>query len=115
MVDDDGVELEPHAATDATTTAATVMNRTDINLCVFVFKILLPRSGWRLRANERTDGVADGMQLPNSGRRSAGCGTSRVQQYQLRIVDPAPHIPPCNQANQPRSEMKGRTTCQLPR
>jgi hypothetical protein len=31
---DDGVELEPHAATHAATTAATAMNRTDVHLCV---------------------------------------------------------------------------------
>jgi hypothetical protein len=52
---DDCVELEPQAATHAATAAAAVMNRMDINLCVLVFKILLPHSGWRLRADGRPD------------------------------------------------------------
>ena len=42
------VELEPHAATHAATTAATAMKRMEVNLCVLVFKILLPHPGWRL-------------------------------------------------------------------
>jgi hypothetical protein len=42
---DDCVELEPHAATHAATTAATAMNRTEVHLCVLVFKILLPDPG----------------------------------------------------------------------
>jgi len=64
---DDGVELEPHAATHAATTAATAMNRTEVNL-VLVFKILLPDPGWRLALTAGPDeGTADGMDLPNSG------------------------------------------------
>ena len=56
---DDGVELEPHAATHAATTAATAMNRTEVNL-VLVFKILLPDPGWRLALTAGPDeGVAD--------------------------------------------------------
>jgi hypothetical protein len=51
VVVDDCVELDPHAATHAATAAA-VMNRVDIDLWVLVFKILLPRSGWRLRAHD---------------------------------------------------------------
>ena len=61
VVPDDGVELEPHAATHAATTAATAMNRMDIDLWVLVFKIVLPRSGWRLRADDGPkEGVGDG-------------------------------------------------------
>jgi hypothetical protein len=56
VVVDDRVELDPHAATHAATAAA-VMNRVDIDLWVLVFKILLPRSGWRLRAD---DGAKEG-------------------------------------------------------
>ena len=41
VVVDDGVELEPHAATHAATTAATAIKRMEVNLCVLVFKILL--------------------------------------------------------------------------
>jgi hypothetical protein len=85
----DCVELEPHAPTDATTSAAAVINRMDINVCVVVLKIALPRPGWHLGADGADVGGADGMRLPHSGRRSASCGTSRVKQYQLRIVDPA--------------------------
>jgi hypothetical protein len=48
VVVDDGVELEPHAATHAATTAATAVKRMEVTLCVLVFKILLPHSGWRL-------------------------------------------------------------------
>jgi len=40
---DDCVEVEPHAATDAATTTEPITNCMDINLCVLVFKILLPR------------------------------------------------------------------------
>src|SRR6478609_1941032 len=40
--------------------------------------------------------------LPHSGRRSAGCRTSRVKQYQLRIVARSSDIPPCTPADQPR-------------
>ncbi len=59
---DDCVELEPHAATHAATTAATAMNRTDVHLCVLVFKILLPHPGWRLALTAGSDeGVADGI------------------------------------------------------
>ena len=69
---DDGVELEPHAATHAATTAATAMNRTEVNL-VLVFKILLPDPGWRLALTAGPDeGVADGMDLPNSGSPISG-------------------------------------------
>ena len=50
LVVDDGVELEPHAAAHAATTAATAMNRMEVNLCVLVFKILLP-SGLAPRAD----------------------------------------------------------------
>jgi hypothetical protein len=72
VVVDDCVELDPHPATHAATTA-TVMNRVDIDLLVLVFKILLPRSGWRLRADdEAKEGVGDGADLPHSGRRSSG-------------------------------------------
>ena len=68
VVVDDGVELEPHAATHAATTAATAMNRTEVHLCVLVFKILLPDPGWRLALTAGPDeGTADGMDLPNSG------------------------------------------------
>ena len=64
---DDCVELEPHAATHAATTAATAMNRKEVNL-VLVFKILLPDPGWRLALTAGPDeGSADGMDLPNSG------------------------------------------------
>jgi hypothetical protein len=70
-------------------------------VCVVVLKIALPGPGWRLGADGRADvGVADGTRLPHSGRRSAGCGTSRVKPYQLRIVDPPLAIPPCNPADQ---------------
>jgi hypothetical protein len=100
---DDGVELEPHAATHAATTAATAMNRTEVHLCVLVFKILLPDPGWRLALTAGPDeGTADGMISRIRGRRSAGCRTSRVKQYQLRIVDRSSDIPPCRQADQPR-------------
>jgi hypothetical protein len=68
VVVDDGVELEPHAATHAATTAATAMKRMEVNLCVLVFKILLPDPGWRLALTAGPDeGTADGMDLPNSG------------------------------------------------
>ena len=64
---DDCVELEPHAATHAATAAATAMNRTEVHLCVLVFKILLPDPGWRLALTAGPDeGTADGMDLPNS-------------------------------------------------
>ena len=66
---DDCVELEPHAATHAATTAATAMNRTEVHLCVLVFKILAPTFGLaRLALTPGPDeGTADGMDLPNSG------------------------------------------------
>jgi hypothetical protein len=65
---DDCVELEPHAATHAATTAATAMNRTEVNLCVLVFKILLPHPGWRLALTPGPgEGVADGMGSPAFG------------------------------------------------
>ena len=65
---DDGVELEPHPATHAATTAATAMNRTEVNWCVPVFKILLPDPGWRLALTAGPDeGVADGMGSPAFG------------------------------------------------
>ena len=65
---DDCVELEPHAPTHAATTAATAMNRTEVHLCVLVFKILLPDPGWRLALTAGPDeGTADGVDLPNSG------------------------------------------------
>jgi hypothetical protein len=68
---DDCVELEPHAATHAATTAATAMNRTEVHLCVLVFKILLPDPGWRLALTAGPDeGTADGMISRIRGRRS---------------------------------------------
>jgi hypothetical protein len=100
---DDCVELEPHAATHAATTAATAMNRKEVHLCVLVFKILLPDPGWRLALTAGPDkGTADGMISRIRGRPSAGCSTSRVKQYQLRILDGSLDIPPCTQADQPR-------------
>jgi hypothetical protein len=68
VVVDDGVELEPHAATHAASTAATAMNRMEVNLCVLVFKILLPHSGWRLALSAGPDEwLADGMGSPAFG------------------------------------------------
>jgi hypothetical protein len=68
VVVDDGVELEPHAATHAAATAATAMNRTEVNLCLLVFKIVLPDPGWRLALTAGPDeGVADGMGSPAFG------------------------------------------------
>ena len=61
------VELEPHAATHAATTAATAMKRMEVNLCVLVFKILLPDPGWRLAL---TAGPDEGSPM---------CGLQRVQ------------------------------------
>ena len=68
VVVDDGVELEPHAATQAATMAATAMNRMEVNLCVLVFKILLPHSGWRLTLTTGPDEwLADCMGSPAFG------------------------------------------------
>jgi hypothetical protein len=68
VVVDDGVELEPHAAAHAATTAATAMNRMEVNLCVLVFKILLPHPGWRFALTPGPDeGVADAMGSPAFG------------------------------------------------
>jgi hypothetical protein len=97
VVVDDGVELEPHAATHAATTAATAMNRMEVNLCVLVFKTLLPHSGWRPALTAGPDeGLADGMGSPAFGSPIRGCSTPRVKQYQLRIVDRSLDIPPCH-------------------
>jgi hypothetical protein len=69
VVVDDGVELELHAATHAATTAATAMNRMEVNLCVLVFKILAPTFGLaRLALTPGPDEwVADGMGSPAFG------------------------------------------------
>jgi len=70
---DDCVELEPHAATDAATTAVTAMNRREVHLCVLVFKIRLPDPGWRLALTAGPDeGVADGMGSPAFGSPISG-------------------------------------------
>jgi hypothetical protein len=101
VVVDDCVELDPHAATHVATAAA-VMNRVDIDFWVLVFKILLPRSGWRLRAY---DGAKEGAATVGISRIRVAdprvCDTSRVKQYQLRVVDRSLHIPPCHRQPSP--------------
>jgi len=63
----DCVELEPHAPTDAATRAAAVINRMDVNVCVVVLKIALPRPGWRLGADGADVGVARRYEAPAFG------------------------------------------------
>ena len=63
---DDCVELEPHAATDAATTAATAMNRMEINLCVLIFKIPLPRRAGALVLTAGPDDGTVDLRCPSS-------------------------------------------------
>ena len=53
---DDFVELEPQAATDAATTAATAMSRTNLDVPVMEFTVLLPTADEHLPVRIVTSG-----------------------------------------------------------